>query len=101
MRVIHINFDYGSAGVGGAGVAASRLHRSMLSAGIDSRYFCTFQREGGEGVVEVPQKGLWRSLFLLGGKAVRHAPRLFGQRYDAAYVITRAWRGGITRSTER
>lgn len=80
LRIVHINFDYGSAGIGGAGVAASRLHRSMLAAGLDSIYFCTFKREVGERVVEVPQKGFWRSLFLFGGKVVRHLPRLAGAK---------------------
>jgi hypothetical protein len=30
MRIAHINYDYGSVGIGGAGVAASRFHRSIL-----------------------------------------------------------------------
>jgi glycosyltransferase involved in cell wall biosynthesis len=80
VKIVQINFDYGRAGIGGAGVAASRLHRSMLAAGLDSIYFCTFKREVGERVVEVPQKGFWRSLFLFGGKVVRHLPRLAGAK---------------------
>ena len=80
VRIVHINHDYGSAGIGGAGVAASRLHRSMLAAGMDSVFYCTFKRELCDNVVEVPKQGLWRTLFLLGGKVVRHLPRLAGAK---------------------
>lgn len=58
MKAAHINFDYGSAGMGGAGIAASRLHRSMLAASIDSHFFCTFTREPGKQVYEVPERGI-------------------------------------------
>lgn len=80
MRILHINYDYGSAGIGGAGVAASRLHRSMLASGLDSVFFCTFKREPGKGVVEVPQKGIWRSVFLFGRKLLRYLTQLAGSQ---------------------
>lgn len=78
MRIVHVNYDYGSAGIGGAGVAASRLHRSMLAAGLDSVFLCTFKRESGEGVVEVPQENILRSLLFCGRRLLRYVLRLYG-----------------------
>lgn len=77
MRIAHINFDYGLAGIGGASVAASRLHNSLLDAGVDSWFLCNHQREAGRNVVEVPSRGsLYRIVFIYGGKILRNFWRL-------------------------
>lgn len=77
MRVVHVNFDYGLAGVGGASIAASRLHNGLLAAGVDSWFVCNHQRETGRNVIEVPKRAtLARPFFLYAGKLLRNVWRL-------------------------
>ena len=47
-RVLHIMYEYGTCGVGGAAAAASRCHHDMLSRGIDSRVICCWVGECAE-----------------------------------------------------
>ena len=51
MRVVHISYKYGlGSGVGGAAIAASRLHNALLQANIDSHFVCVMQMEPGYNV---------------------------------------------------
>ena len=76
MRIVHINFDYGLAGVGGASIAASRLHNELLNSGIDSWFVCNFQRESGRNIIQVPaNRTCTRWLFRYTGKILRNVWR--------------------------
>lgn len=44
-KALHIMYEYGTRGVGGAAAAATQLHLDMVSKGADSRVVCVW---GGE-----------------------------------------------------
>lgn len=44
-KALHIMYEYGTQGVGGAAAAATRLHLDMVARGVDSRVACVW---GGE-----------------------------------------------------
>lgn len=65
MRVAHLAFRYGRNDAGGACIAATRLHRAMLSRGVDSHYLCWEETESGENVHVLPHKGVRRFVYYL------------------------------------
>ena len=65
MRVVQIAFMYGQGGVGGACIAATRLHRALLAAGVESHYICWDSNEPGENVHILPRRGMGRRIYYL------------------------------------
>lgn len=57
MRVVQLAHKYGLNNIGGAAIAATRIHRALLAAGIDSHYVCVDKMENGENVHEVLPHG--------------------------------------------
>ena len=65
MRIAQIAFQYGTTGrVGGACIAASRLHKTLLAHGIESHFLCWEALESGENIHVLP-KGWKRGLYYL------------------------------------
>lgn len=60
MRVVHISYQYGFGNVGGAAVAASRLHDALLEKGVESFYICVRQTSAGRNVIQLPRNGFLR-----------------------------------------
>ena len=87
MRIIHVNFDYGELGVGGASIAAGRIHRGLLAQGVDSVFLCSFKRGKGACVYEVPGHGILRVLFLFAVRILRNLPRLIGYKHAVAINV--------------
>ena len=57
MRVVHLAHNYGLNNTGGAAIAATRIHQTLLKAGVDSHYVCVNKLEDGENVYEIPPSG--------------------------------------------
>ena len=57
MKVVHLSYYYGN-NTSGAPVAAMRLHRALLEAGVDSHFVCVDQCECGVNVHELPASRL-------------------------------------------
>lgn len=71
MRVVHLSHRYGLEGVGGAVIAASRLHHALLEQGIDSHFLCVYAwPKVGEGVEELPPCGTLRRRLYQGATGV-------------------------------
>lgn len=70
MTVAHIAYQYGLNNTGGAAIASTRLHRSLLAHGVESHYICVRACEADENVHEMPQ-GWRRKMFLTLTKALR------------------------------
>lgn len=90
MKVVHIAFSYGLANVGGATIAASRIHGALRRHGVDSYYLCTYNfGPKDDSVIEVPSKrSLRRSIFLLGCRILRFATMLLSpHRMVAPHLI--------------
>ncbi len=82
MRVVHLSYDYGLKGLSGAPIAATRLHKALLAAGVDSHFICLNQTEPGENVHLVPSSWLGRKLFYILTRALWVVFRvLFGRIY--------------------
>lgn len=62
MKVAHLCYYYGN-NTSGAPIAATRLHKALLRAGVESHYVCIDQREPGENVHVLPKSSLLRFLF--------------------------------------
>ena len=45
MRIAHLSYYYGTKNTSGAPIAATRLHRALLEAGVDSHFICVKQLE--------------------------------------------------------
>lgn len=66
MTVVHIGYKYGENNTGGAAIAATRLHKTLLSYGIESHYVCVWQCEDGKNVHVLPKnRSLVRKLYFL------------------------------------
>lgn len=65
MKVAQIAFMYGHGEAGGACIAASRLHRALLAAGVESHYICWDSNEPGENVHVLPHRGIGRAVYYL------------------------------------
>ena len=63
MKVVHIGFQYGLNNIGGAAIAATRLHLALLKSGIESHYVCVHQREEGPNVHVLPRRGIYRFVY--------------------------------------
>ena len=55
MTVVHIGYKYGQNNTGGAAIAATRLHKTLLARGIESHYVCVWQCEDGKNVHVLPR----------------------------------------------
>ena len=62
MKVTHLCYYYGN-NTSGAPIAATRLHKALLRAGVESHYVCIDQREPGENVHVLPKHSLLRFVF--------------------------------------
>lgn len=82
MKVLHICYNYGMAGVGGAAVAASRLHQALSRHGVESHFACYFAAEQGENIHVLPRKGLARLLHFLLTRAIWCLGYLFPPKHD-------------------
>lgn len=70
MTVAHIAFLYGEDDSGGAAIAATRLHKALLAAGVDSHYICAHQHEAGKNIHQLPH-GLSRIIYRYLTKGLR------------------------------
>ena len=76
MRILHVGYWYGFRRVGGAAVAAARLHNHLLDAGVESYFLCVMKKEEGRNVIEWPPRGTpVRGIRLLLAKAERNVWR--------------------------
>lgn len=73
MKVVHIAYLYGVDNTGGAAIAATRLHKSLLDVGIESHYVCHFAKEEGRNIHVLPRNKLLRISHFLLGKMTRFA----------------------------
>jgi len=65
MRVVHLGYLYGENGTGGAAIAATRLHRALLHAGVDSIFVCFRNHSPGDAhVIEFPKPGTIKRFLL-------------------------------------
>ena len=71
MKVVHIGFQYGLNNIGGAAIAATRLHLALLKSGIESHYVCVHQREDGPNVHVLPQGCIDRLVYSVLTKLTR------------------------------
>lgn len=82
MTVVHLSYDYGLKGLSGAPIAATRLHKALIAAGVDSHFICLNQTESGVNVHLVPSSWLGRRLFYLLTRGLWVITRiLFGRIY--------------------
>lgn len=81
MRIAHIAFMYGTKDVGGACIAATRLHRALISRGIESHYLCWESVESGVNVHVLPRRGVRRFFYYLLTRVTHYilAKALFGK----------------------
>lgn len=70
MKVAHIAYIFGEQNTGGAAIASTRLHKALLSHGVESHYVCVRKMEDGENVHELPV-GWKQKLFLFLTKVMR------------------------------
>ena len=80
MKIAHLSYYYGTKDTSGAPIAATRLHRTLLDAGVDSHFICVRQLEPGPNVHAIPPselgkkanyvvtRGLWVAMRVLFGK---------------------------------
>lgn len=71
MKVVHIGFQYGLNNIGGAAIAATRLHLALCKSGIESHYVCVHQREDGPNVHVLPRGGIDRLVYSVLTKLTR------------------------------
>ena len=90
MRIVHIGYFYGERNTGGAAIAATRLHRALRSAGVDSIFVCyTNTSPDDSSVVEFPPVGsLRRKWNELKVKAIRNLWRLLpGHKARSLHIV--------------
>lgn len=82
MRVVHIGFFYGDKNTGGAAIAATRIHRMLLAAGVDSIFVCCRNKSDDDRSVIVfpPVGSLRRKFVILQAKVTRNMWRLLPER---------------------
>lgn len=64
MRVVHLTYYYGE-NTSGAPIAATRLHRALIEAGIESHVICRVAKEPGENVHVLPRSRFRRAFSYL------------------------------------
>ncbi len=62
MKIVHISFIYGENNTGGAAIAATRMHKALLEHGEDSYFICTYKKEDGNNVYELPKFYITRKI---------------------------------------
>lgn len=81
MRVAHLSYYYGN-NVSGAPMAAMRLHRALLRAGVESHVVCVDQRESGANVHELPKGRVLSAIYYVVPRVFWVLSRLlFGRMY--------------------
>lgn len=72
MRVVHIGYKYGLNNTGGAAIAATRLHKTLLRHGVESHYVCVWQCEEGKNVHVLPRtNSIVRRLYFFATRCLR------------------------------
>ena len=64
MRIVHISYYFGN-NTSGAPVAATRLHLSLLNAGVDSHFICVKAKGVGPNVYQLPSVRWLNILFYI------------------------------------
>ena len=64
MRIAHLCYYYGN-NTSGAPIAATRLHKALLRAGIESHFICIEQRDPGVNIHVLPKSTMVNRLFYL------------------------------------
>ena len=99
MKVVHLAYDYGTAGVGGAAIAATRLHCALLSHGVESHYICCHQAEPGTNVMVLPLGRLARAVRYLVTRAIWCLGYITGQHRIFTPNLVPLW--GLERCLRR
>ena len=82
MKIAHLSYYYGTKDTSGAPIAATRLHRTLLDAGVDSHFICVRQLEPGPNVHAIPPSELGKKANYVATRALWVAMRvLFGKMY--------------------
>lgn len=64
MKVVHLSYYYGN-NTSGAPIAATRLHKALLRAGVESHFICMAKREEGTNVRLLPRSKVGRLFYYL------------------------------------
>ena len=87
MKIAHLSYYYGTKDTSGAPIAATRLHRALLEAGVDSHFICVRQLEPGPNVHAIPHSEIGRRANYLVTRALWVAMRvLFGKMYMPNWI---------------
>ena len=87
MRIAHLSYYYGTKDTSGAPIAATRLHRALLDAGVDSHFICVRQLEPGPNVHAIPHSEIGKRANYLVTRALWVAMRvLFGKMYMPNWI---------------
>ena len=87
MRIAHLSYYYGTKNTSGAPIAATRLHRALLEAGVDSHFICVRQLEPGPNVHAIPHSELGKRANYVATRALWVAMRvLFGRMYMPNWI---------------
>ena len=87
MRIAHLSYYYGTKNTSGAPIAATRLHRALLEAGVDSHFICVRQLEPGPNVHAIPHSELGKRANYVATRALWVAMRvLFGKMYMPNWI---------------
>ena len=87
MRIAHLSYYYGTKNTSGAPIAATRLHRALLDAGVDSHFICVRQLEPGPNVHAIPHSELGKRANYVATRALWVAMRvLFGKMYMPNWI---------------
>ena len=86
-RIAHLSYYYGTKDTSGAPIAATRLHRALLEAGVDSHFICVRQLEPGPNVHAIPHSELGKRANYVATRALWVAMRvLFGKMYMPNWI---------------
>lgn len=87
MKIAHLSYYYGTKNTSGAPIAATRLHRALLDAGVDSHFICVRQLEPGPNVHTIPHSEIGKRANYLVTRALWVAMRaLFGKMYMPNWI---------------
>ena len=87
MRIAHLSYYYGTKNTSGAPIAATRLHRALLDAGVDSHFICVRQLEPGPNVHAIPHSEIGKRANYVATRALWVAMRaLFGKMYMPNWI---------------
>ena len=87
MRIAHLSYYYGTKDTSGAPIAATRLHRALLDAGVDSHFICVRQLEPGPNVHAIPHSEIGKKANYVATRALWVVMRvLFGKMYMPNWI---------------